>query len=137
MIAHETLVKMLRREARVTRPVKRFHLRLPVDGDPLAGSPSKPPVENPGIAIVLVPLAPVPERPLTDPQKLRCFRLAELRRYVTAQNVQKLDHPHTLSGFRPAHPNPPKPTGQIVCYLNRIYRVLAIVTMEVCLPRLG
>jgi len=100
------LMKMLGREAGVPGPVKRFHLGLPVERNPLAGGLAQPPVEKPGIAIVRVPLAPAPERPLADPQKLRCFQLAELRRFVAAQNTQKLDHPHTLSGFRPAHPTP-------------------------------
>jgi hypothetical protein len=67
MIAPEMLVKMLGREARVTRPVKRFHLRLPVDRNPLAGGLAQPPVEKPGIAIVRVPLAPAAERPLDLP----------------------------------------------------------------------
>jgi hypothetical protein len=54
-------------------------------------------------------------------------QLTELHRFVTAQNAQKLDHPHTLSGFRPAHSISPKGqefTGQIVRYLKRSYRVL-------------
>jgi len=56
-------------------------------------------------AIVRVPLAPAPERPLPDPQKLRRFHLAELRRLATAQNAQKLDRPHTLKGFYFVHYN--------------------------------
>jgi hypothetical protein len=55
------------------------------------------------------------------------LQLTELRRFVTVENAQELDHPHTLSGFRPAHSISPKGqgiTGQIVRYLNRSYRVL-------------
>ena len=39
----------------------------------------------------------------------------------------KLRHAHSLFGFPPAHPNPPKrarTTGQVVRYLNRTYRLL-------------
>ncbi|HWY81549.1 MAG TPA: hypothetical protein VNY10_06390, partial [Roseiarcus sp.] len=49
------------------------------------------------------------------------------------QNVQKHRHAHPLKGLRPAHPDPPKragPTGQIVRYLNRTYRLLPTVFLQ-------
>lgn len=61
-----------------------------------------------GLAVVLKALAPASKRPLINPKQVGCFQLIELRRLVAAQNVQKPHHTHTLKGFRPAHPNPPK-----------------------------
>ena len=99
---------MLRREAAVAAPVKRLDLRLPVDRNPLARHFTEPAVQQARLAVILVALAPAPERPLADTQKLRRFQLTELRRLVPAQDIQKLDHSHTLMGFRPAHPKPRK-----------------------------
>src|SRR5665213_856642 len=127
MVAHQMLVEMLRREAPIACLVQRLDLGLPVARNPLARHFAKPTVQKTRFALILVALAPPPERPLPDAQKLRCFQLAELRALVTAQHVDKLDHSHTLMGFRPAHSRPSKKsesTGQIVRYLNRTYRVL-------------
>jgi len=127
MILHQMLVKMLRREAGVARAVKRFHLVRTVNRNPLAGCLAQPPVQQTRLAILFVALTPAPERPFTDTQELRRLQLVELQSLVPAQNIQKLHHSHTLKGFRPAHHVPPKGheiTGQIVCYINRTYRVL-------------
>src|ERR1700674_3815990 len=80
VVARQMLMKMLGREAGVPAAIKRFHLRLPIRRNSLAGRLAKPPVQYPRFASVLKPLAPAPERPLPDTQKLRCFHLAELRR---------------------------------------------------------
>ena len=48
--------------------------------------------------------------------------------HAAVEKIQKHRHAHPLKGLRPAHLTPPKkakPTGQIVRYLNRTYRVLA------------
>jgi len=63
-------------------------------------------------------------------------RLAELRRFVTTQNARKLDHPHTLMGFRPAHPSPPEGTKRYRtdrALPNRTYRLLPTCTFCVLL----
>src|ERR1019366_2256616 len=53
-------------------------------------------------------IPPPPKRSLANAQKLRRFHLTELRGLVAAQNIQKLDHSHTLMGIRPAHHEPRK-----------------------------
>ena len=90
---------MLRREPAVTAPVKRLYLRLPVHRNPLARRFTEPPVQQARFAVFLVAIAPAPERPLAHAQKLRRFQLTELRSLVPAQDIQKLDHSHTLMGF--------------------------------------
>ena len=102
------LVKMLGREARIALAIKRLDLVLPIDRNPLARRLAEPPVQQPRLAVVLEPLPPTPKRPLANPKQLRRLHLIELRRLVAAQNVQKPHHPHTLKGFRPAHPTPQK-----------------------------
>jgi len=108
VIAHQKFVKMLRREAAVPCPVKRLDLGLPVERNPLAGRLPEPAVQKSRFAILVVALPPAPKRPLPDAQELRRLQLTELRRLVTPQNIQKLDHSHTLMGFRPAHREPRK-----------------------------
>src|SRR4029077_4976216 len=70
---------------------------------------------------------PAPERPLAHPEQLPRLLLIELRRFPPVEKIQKNRHAPPLKGLRPAHPTPPKragPTGQIVRYLNRTYRLL-------------
>ncbi len=79
--------------------------RLPRDAywavwNPLTGSLPEPTVQETGFAVLVVALPPPPERPLPDAQ--------ELHRLVAAKNIPKLDHSHTLMGFRPAHLDPRK-----------------------------
>src|ERR1700677_3799845 len=69
---------------------------------------------------------PAAERPLAHPEQLRRLFLVELRRFPAVEKSQKHRHAHTLKGFCPAHPTPPKGaglTGQFVRYLNRTYRL--------------
>ncbi len=63
------------------------------------GLPATPPVQKPGIAMLDVVVAPAPEGALPDPQRLRRIHLADLRRFVAAQNIPETHHPHTLPGF--------------------------------------
>jgi len=104
VVARQMLVKMLGREARIPRLVKRLHLSLAIGRNTLARRLAEPAVQQARLARFLEAVAPAPKRPLPNPQQLRRFHLTELRRLVTAQNVQKPHHPHTLQGFRPAHP---------------------------------
>ena len=53
--------------------------------NPLARGLTKPPVKQPGLALILITLPPTAERPLAHPQQLRRLRLAELRRFVTTK----------------------------------------------------
>ena len=101
---HQAFVKVLGGEARIPPLVKRLDLGLAIGGNTLARRLAEPPVQKARFAVLLIAPPPAPKRPLPNPQQLRRFHLTELRRLVTAQNVQKPHHPHTLQGFRPAHP---------------------------------
>ena len=127
MVLHQVLVKMLDREALVALAIKPLHFLRPVAWNPPTGRPAKPAVQEPGLAVLLVTPRPAPECPLRHSEQLGRFLLIELRRFPAVKNVQKHRHAHTLKGFRPAHPDPPKragSTGQFVRYLNRTYRLL-------------
>src|SRR5271156_3863569 len=102
------LVEVLDREALVALAIERFHLLGPVDGNPLARRLAKPPIDKSGLAFLLIPALPAPERPLAHPQELRRLLLVQLRRFPAVKNVQKHRHAHPLKGLRPAHPNPPE-----------------------------
>src|SRR5208282_2542839 len=107
VILHQMLVEMLGREARVARAIQGLDLVAAIPRNPLARRLAKPTVQQSGLAFALEAQTPATERPLPHTQQLRSLQLAQFRRFVTAQNARKLDHPHTLMGFRPAHPNPP------------------------------
>jgi hypothetical protein len=108
VVLHQMLVEVLDREALVTLAIKRLHLLRPIDRNPLARRLAEPPVDKPGLALLVVAVRPSPERPLAHSQKLGGFTLVELRRFPPVQNIQKHRHAHPLKGFRPAHPAPPK-----------------------------
>jgi hypothetical protein len=65
------LVKMLGREAAITVAIKPLHLRFPINRNPLARGLVQPPVQQTRLALLLVALAPTPERPLGLPPKAR------------------------------------------------------------------
>src|SRR4029077_6419170 len=99
----------------------------PVRRDPPARRLAEAAVEKPGLALLLVAPRPAPERPLAHSSNSSASSLIELRRFPPVEKIQKHRHARTLKGLRPAHPTPPKragPTGQIVRYLNRTYRLL-------------
>ena len=127
VILHQMLMEVLDGETLVALAIERLHLLGPVDRNPLARRLAEPLVQKPRLALLIAPVAPAPKRPLAHPKQLRRLLLIQLRQFPAALDVQKHRHAHPLKGFRPAHPNPPKrarPTGQIVRYLNRTYRVL-------------
>jgi hypothetical protein len=95
MAAHQMLMKMFGREAGLPAAIKASTCASRSAATRFAG--------------VVKTLAPAPERPLPGTQKLRCFRLVELRRLATAQYLHKLDYWHTVKGFRPAHWATPTP----------------------------
>jgi hypothetical protein len=131
MMFNQPLMKMLGREADIPLPIERLHLGSPRRRNPFGRHLAQPPVKQAWFALRIVAIPPTPKRPLADAQQLRRFQLTELRGFVTSQNVQELDHPHTLMGFRPPHPKPskrPQITGQIVRYLNRTYHLLPTVS---------
>jgi hypothetical protein len=68
VVLNEMLVEVLDREARVALAIKPLHLLRPVDRNPLARRPAEPPVEESGLALLLVTARPPPERPLAHPQ---------------------------------------------------------------------
>src|SRR5271156_1177349 len=108
VVLHQMLVEVLDREALIALAIEPLHLLGPVDRNPPARSLAQPPIDKPGLAILLVTARPAPERPLAHSQKLRRLFLVQLRRFPAVQNVQKHRHAHPLKGFRPAHPNPSK-----------------------------
>jgi hypothetical protein len=133
MVLDEMLVEVLDRETLVALAIEPLHFFRPVRRDPPARRLAEPAVEEAGLAVLLIAARPAPQRPLAHPEQLRRLLLAELRRFPTAQKIQKHRHAHPLSGFRPAHPTPPKGaglTGQIVRYLNRTYRLLSTIAHE-------
>src|ERR1700734_1841769 len=108
VVLHKMLVEVLDREALVALAVAALPPPGPVARTPPARSLAQPPIDKPGLAILLVTARPAPERPLAHSQKLRRLFLVQLRRFPAVQNVQKHRHAHPLKGLRPAHPNPPK-----------------------------
>src|ERR1700677_3371919 len=121
------LVEVLDRKTLVALAIEPLHLFRPIARNPLARRLAEPPVDEPGLAFVLVATRPTPECPLAHPERLRRLLLIELRRFPAVQKIQKHRHAHPLKGLRPAHPTPPKGagfTGQFVRYLNRTYRLL-------------
>ena len=127
VIAQQVLVKMLGRETLITRAIQPFDLLLAVTRNPFGRRLAKPAVQQPGLAICLETNTPATERPLGDAKQLSGFDLVEFSQFIAAQNTPELDHSHTLKGFVQriqALSKEPSITGQIVCYLNRTYRVL-------------
>src|ERR1700677_712777 len=127
VVLHQMLVEVLDREARVALAIEPLHILRPISRAPLARRLAKPPVDEAGLALLLVAPRPAPERPLAHPEQLGRLLPVQLRRFPAAEKIQKHRHAHPLKGFRPAHPHPPKGlglTGQIVRYLNRTYRLL-------------
>src|SRR5271168_1225033 len=108
VILHQMLVEVLDGEALVALAIKSLDLLRPVGWNPLARRLAKPPIDKSGLAFLLIPALPAPERPLAHPQELRRLLLVQLRRFPAVQNVQKHRHAHPLKGLRPAHPTPPK-----------------------------
>src|SRR4029077_6448568 len=108
MVPHQMLVEMLDRKTLVALAVEPLHFFRPVRRDPPARRLAEAAVEKPGLALLLVAPRPAPECPLAPPEQLRPILLIELRRFPAVEKVQKLRHAHSLSGFPPAHPTPPK-----------------------------
>ena len=104
------LVEMLGGEALVAGPVEALDLRLVVQRHPFGGRMAQTAVQKTRLAIVLEAAAPATEGPLAHTQHLSRRDLIELIRFISAQYTPEPDHPHTLQGFRPAHPNPRKAT---------------------------
>jgi hypothetical protein len=85
VVLHPMLVEMLDRETLVALAVKPFHLFRPIARDPLARRLAEPPVDEPGLAFLLVAARPAPECPLAHPEQLRRLLLIELRRFPAVQ----------------------------------------------------
>ena len=108
VIPDQMLVEVLDREALVTLAIKPLHFLRPIRRNSTSGRLTKPSIGMPGLAFLLVSARPPPKRPRRYPKKLRRLLLIELRRFPSVQEIQKHRHARTLSGFRPAHPNPHK-----------------------------
>src|SRR5882757_10996918 len=102
------LVKMLGRETLIARAIQPFDLLLAVTRHPFGRRLAKPAIHQPGLALRLEANAPTAKRPFGDAEQLSRFDLVEVGRFIAAQNTPKLDHSHTLKGFRPAHPGSPQ-----------------------------
>ena len=90
MVLHKVLMEMLGREPAVAAPIKGFHLRLASLRDALVRHPAKSPIQQTGLAVLLMPLAPATERPLPDPQQRRRLQLPKLRSLVPAHLSRNL-----------------------------------------------
>ena len=128
MVPHQMLVEMLDREALLALAVKPLDLLGPVRRDPPARRLAEPPVDEAGLAFLLVPRVQRRNvRSLTPSNSAASAWLSSANSQAVKKR-QKPRHAHSLLGFPPAHPAPPKRaklTGQIVRYLNQTYRVLA------------
>ena len=113
-------------ETAVAGAIQGLDLLFPAQRHPLAGGFTKTAIQQPGLTAVFETLTPATECSFAHPQQLRSLLLTEFVRLVTTKHTPKPDHPHTLQRFRTAHQalQRAKITGQIVCYLNRTYRVL-------------
>jgi len=87
VILNQALVEVLDRKTLVALAVKPFHLFRPIARDPLARRLAEPPVDEPGLAFVLVAARPAPECPLAHPEQLRRLLLIELRRFPAVQKI--------------------------------------------------
>ena len=87
MILNQALVEVLDRKTLVALAVKPFHLFRPIARDPLARRLAEPPVDEPGLAFVLVAARPAPECPLAHPEQLRRLLRIELRRFPAVQKI--------------------------------------------------
>jgi hypothetical protein len=67
VILNQVLVEVLDRKTLVALAVKPFHLFRPIARDPFARRLAEPPVDEPGLAFVLVATRPAPECPLAHP----------------------------------------------------------------------
>ena len=68
-----------------------FHAEShPVGRNPPARRLAEPPVDEPGLAVLLVSPRPAPERPLAHPEQLGRLRLVELRRFPAVKKLKNL-----------------------------------------------
>ena len=81
------LVEVLDREALVALAIEPLHFFRPIARDPFARRLAEPPVDEPGLAFVLVAARPAPECPLAHPERLRRLFLIELRRFPAVQKI--------------------------------------------------
>ena len=128
MVPHQMLMEMLDREALVALAIKPLHFLGPVRRDTLARRLAEPPVDEAGLAFLLISPRPAPQRPLAYAQKLRRLLLVQLRRFASGEVASKTSPCAQPLGLPSGASTPPKRaglTGQIVRYLNRTYRVLA------------
>ena len=79
VVLDQMLVEVLDRETLVALAVKPLHFLGPVRRDPLARRLAEPPVDEAGLAFLLVPPRPAPECPLAHPKQLGRLLLIELR----------------------------------------------------------
>src|SRR5277367_1948537 len=79
VVLHQMLVEVLDREALITLAIQPLHFLRPVDGNPLPRRLAEPAVDQPRLAVVLVPACPTPKRPFRDPQQPRSLFLVQLR----------------------------------------------------------
>jgi hypothetical protein len=111
VVAHQMLVEMPRGEALIARPIQPLDLIATVYRHAPARRLAKAAVQQAGLAFFLVAPAPTAEGPFANAQQLRRLHLVQLRHVPADKYVHELQHTNTLSGFRPAHPGPPKRPG--------------------------
>lgn len=119
MASHQLLVKVFGREALVALAIQCLHLVLPVGPNLFARRFAKPPIQEPGFAIILEPLSPSLKCPLVDPQRLKILVNLITRTPCRVSDRRILD-PHLG----------PNSTGQIICYRHSTARPLGGPTLR-------
>jgi hypothetical protein len=76
----------------IARPIQALDLLTPVHRHPPARRIANPTVQQAGLAVSLVAMAPTEERPFAATQQLRRFHLVQLRGIPAAKDVHKPQH---------------------------------------------
>ena len=98
MLRAQLLMEMAHIQVEVPLPVQPEHLFRLCQRHPLLARTTPPPIHQPVITVLLVPLPPAPHLPVADPDDLRCLPPADLPRH-RPQN-------HFLHFHRPLHCGP-------------------------------
>src|SRR5512143_587214 len=103
VIANQMLVEMPCRETLIARPIQRLHLITAIHRNSLARRLAYPTVQQSSFALFLIPATPATECPLSHPQQLRRFQLAQRRCLPATKHIHELQHTNTLTGRCPPH----------------------------------
>jgi len=129
MVLAQLVVEVLGGEPAVALAVQAQHLLQLVDRHLFGRGLAEPSIQQAARTLVFVPVPPAAEGPLAHAQDLGGRGLAQPALLPAAVDVLELHPSQSLQHLRPPHPPLPawraNPTGQIVCYEDRPYRVSA------------